>query len=89
MPRMPRDDLYLCVDCKIDTEKISERYMVHMELWLTVMPSHDAGMLCIGCLEARLGRKLRQEDFFDAPMHKVELKSKRLMARLGLVKSAS
>ena len=42
--------------------------MVHDALWLKANPT-DSGMLCIGCLEVRLGRTLTSEDFTDAPIN--------------------
>lgn len=52
------------MDCNVDTGKIGEHYFVHTELWLKVTKSIQ-GMLCIGCLEKRLGRELTKEDFVD------------------------
>ena len=74
---------FLCVDCKVDTGKINEHYFIRTDLWLKVMPT-IYGMLCIGCLEKRLGRKLRKTDFTDAFINspKFEPKSQRLMNRL-------
>jgi hypothetical protein len=43
------------------------------------------GMLCIGCLEHRLGRKLKPSDFLDAPINDPLMfeKSERIMDRMG------
>lgn len=75
---------FLCEDCGQDTGKMKEFYFVHTELWLSVMTSVD-GMLCIGCLETRLGRQLVASDFPDvsinSPRHGSG-KSSRLSARL-------
>lgn len=63
-----------CDDCGADTAPCTKRrgcrhagrweyYMVEDDVWATAgMP---AGFLCIGCLEARLGRELRPVDFLD------------------------
>jgi hypothetical protein len=51
-----------CLDCGIDTQLINEYYTVHDEVWLLANPQ-DSGMLCIGCLEMRLGRVLTSADF--------------------------
>jgi hypothetical protein len=56
---------FLCLDCLVDTSRIGEFYFVNTELWLSVVSSTD-GMLCIGCLEARLGHQLTADDFTDA-----------------------
>ena len=58
--------------------------MVHDEIWKTVRPE-GSGMLCIGCVEDRLGRQLTASDFTDAPVNDGPMifKSKRLAARLA------
>lgn len=38
--------------------------MLRDEVWLSANPQ-GSGMLCIRCLEARLGRSLKPEDFTD------------------------
>jgi hypothetical protein len=53
---------FKCMDCGVDTGKIHEHYFVHTSVWLSVVNSIQ-GMLCISCLEKRLGRQLRSEDF--------------------------
>lgn len=76
-----------CVDCKVDTQYIQESYMVHDHLWLSAGMTKDGGRLCVKCLEKRIGRKLRRQDFFLCPLniepyfHK-EIASKRLRKRL-------
>ena len=52
----------VCLDCGADTDAINESYLLHDELWHKVNPA-EAGMLCVGCCERRLGRKLRRNDF--------------------------
>jgi hypothetical protein len=42
--------------------------MVTDQVWSSVA---DRGMLCIGCLEQRLGRMLHARDFTDAPINQV------------------
>jgi hypothetical protein len=71
-----------CVDCGIHTFDIKEDYMVDWDLWERV--GAGRGMLCIGCLEARLGRELTPADFINAPINTPAFKkSKRLAQRLG------
>lgn len=74
---------FLCVDCGVDTGKAHEFYFVDTKLWLSVMPSIN-GMLCVGCLEKRLGRQLRASDFPDVTINspKHGSKSMRLLSRL-------
>jgi hypothetical protein len=49
-----------CFTCQRDTFAIGEDYYVVDELWYSYGVE---GMLCIGCLEARLGRQLIAADF--------------------------
>ena len=74
---------FLCLDCGVDTGKISEFYFIKTELWLKLVGTIK-GMLCIGCLEKRLGRVLRKADFTEATINSPRFvsKSQRLMARL-------
>lgn len=71
-----------CVDCHQDTSAIKEYYMVTFDLWDCY--GAGSGMLCIGCLEARIGRLLQPDDFTDAPINDPDLipKSQRLLSRL-------
>src|SRR5262245_42362542 len=50
---------FRCVDCGKDT--IDEYYMVADELWAA--SGGGDGMLCLACLERRIGRKLALDDF--------------------------
>lgn len=50
-----------CVDCGYNTSL--EHYFVHNEVWYGVAGMPESGMLCIGCLEARIGRTLTPSDF--------------------------
>jgi len=46
----------------------------------------NRGMLCIGCIEQRIGRKLNPLDFKDCHVNRInpgESKSQRLVDRLG------
>lgn len=75
----------LCLDCHLHTTEAGEYYMVHDSIWLTVQP-HEQGMLCVGCLESRLGRQLTESDFTTAPVNAPSRdQSSRLRERLGLV----
>jgi len=72
---------FLCLDCGVDTGAIDEYYRVTNELWARVNPGGD-GMLCIGCLEKRLGRELTPDDFPNGA-DRSSPKSERLLKRLG------
>jgi len=57
-----RDSNWLCLDCSKDT--FDEYYGVRNHLWRRAVDrSQRHGMLCLSCLERRLGRYLRLEDF--------------------------
>lgn len=78
---------FACLDCGQDTGRIYEYYFVITELWLEAVGSAN-GMLCIGCLELRLGRELNRDDFTGAYINSFEFgpKSERLADRLTRVK---
>jgi hypothetical protein len=65
------DDGFPCGGCGIATWP-GEWYMVHGDVWARAgMGQH--GMLCVGCLEERLGRPLAANDFNDAPINRLTL----------------
>lgn len=70
---------FLCVDCGYNTID-DEYYMVHDEVWRA--SGMNEGMLCIGCLEARLGRMLGAADFPSVPVNTEWRHSERLADRL-------
>lgn len=73
-----------CRDCgqmTIWRDRPGENYMVSDEVWAAAgmdashIPDDDAPdsehyYLCIGCLEARLGRELAAGDFTDVPLNR-------------------
>lgn len=73
-----------CADCGVDTRQIQEYYMVQDDLWKSVADK-KSDLLCIGCLEKRLGRELVPDDFTDVPINVWPFfnRSDRLTARLG------
>lgn len=76
---------FACKGCGFDTLNNNEYYMVKNEIWLYVNNGRSEGMLCIGCVELRLGRRLTRKDFTDAPINGYEIfkyKSARLANRL-------
>lgn len=57
-------------------------------VWISAVPE-IRGMLCIGCLEKRLGRKLIFKDFEDCGLNthfNIDDKSDRLLERMGISK---
>lgn len=84
-----------CDDCAIDvtpydedgrpTEGAWEWYMVRNDVWEAASRDDEpARILCIGCLEQRIGRHLRPDDFADLPLNELGgLESPRLLDRLG------
>jgi hypothetical protein len=82
-------DKYQCLDCRENTCRLDEYYMVRHALWESAVPERR-GFLCIGCLEARVGRRLTPDDFPDLPCNRTDgdsrfttTKSPRLLDRLG------
>lgn len=75
-----------CWDCNIDTILIGEYYMVTNGVWEAATEDcYTDVMLCIGCLESRLGGRLTAEDFTDAPINTglIFPQSARLQERLA------
>lgn len=74
---------YECADCGLDTWEAKEYYMVHDWLWL--LHGSDLDMLCVGCLETRMGRRLEPSDFMEAPVNWTGIgqHSERLAERIG------
>lgn len=74
---------FKCLDCEVDTGKLYEHYMLIDETWAKVHNSNK-GMLCIGCVEDRLGRMLTKEDFNSSHVNNPKLNrmSHRLLSRL-------
>lgn len=78
-----------CLDCKEDTSAagLREYYVVHDDVWLEAQPERH-GMLCVGCLETRLARRLTPNDFQDCVVNEWNLKipscaSDRLLSRVA------
>jgi|SRR6516162_9561785 hypothetical protein len=73
--------MFDCNDCGIST--FNEYYLVLENIWDNY--GCGDGMLCIGCLEKRIGRKLRTTDFVQCHMNTIGYgggKSHRLVDRL-------
>jgi hypothetical protein len=64
----------------------SEVYTVRRTVWRTAGMAEFGGCLCIGCLEKRLGRKLRPKDFAsNHPFASLPGTARLLSRRDGLV----
>lgn len=79
-------DEYPCDDCGLSTAPVTgvdEWYTVTDDVWAEAGASED-GILCIGCLEQRLGRQLLQQDFLNAMLNRPDYgnHSDRLISRL-------
>jgi hypothetical protein len=73
-----------CLDCltEVTFATPDEYYMVHDALWLRANPQGH-GKLCVGCLEARIGRKLDPRDFVDCQINlRFGAMSERLKSRI-------
>ncbi len=76
-----------CLDCGQDTghHGLREYYMLRDAIWKKIC--NIRGMLCIGCVERRLGRVLTRSDFTACPLNNPrdpqDAFSKRLRLRLG------
>lgn len=76
---------FICKGCGFHTLYGNEYYMVTDEVWLKANRGSEEGMLCIGCVEAEIGRNLTGADFSTAPINDIArfpYKSERLIARL-------
>jgi hypothetical protein len=82
-----------CADCGIGTHGLGEWYMAREDVWEEAwagrrkvfhgkVPGQE--ILCIACLEKRIGRRLTFADFTDVPINNPadQNKSKRLRHRL-------
>ena len=65
-----RHESETCMDCEKHQKEFNEYYMVKDEIWMScVVGDEEFGLLCIGCLEDRLGRELRPSDFTPFPVN--------------------
>lgn len=64
-----KKSLWKCMECHINTCSSGHYYMLKDNLWkqITSKPFkgylQEKGMLCLNCVEKRLGRKLQEDDF--------------------------
>ncbi|MEU4204240.1 hypothetical protein [Streptomyces sp. NPDC045470] len=84
--RRPERDEFPCHDCGLLTAPLDgpdEWYTVMDSVWERAGADEES-VLCIGCLEARLDRRLRHTDFVTAALNDPDYgrHSKRLLSRL-------
>jgi hypothetical protein len=74
---------FQCLDCDVDTLAIREYYFVRSAVWAEANPGIQ-GMLCIACLERRLGRHLGPHDFEEGACNQwwAQMISDRLRSRM-------
>jgi hypothetical protein len=73
-------------DTRCPDPEIREHYAVTNELWDTAVPT-EHGLLCIGCLERRIGRRLTPADFADCLLNEppwVFNRDARALDRMGI-----
>lgn len=77
-----------CIDCEVDTFENNEYYMLYDSIWEAAgMIKYTPDMLCIGCVEKRIGRLLTAADFVDYPINTSSYfsRSDRLRDRLARI----
>lgn len=62
-------DSQICADCGMKTIDSNEYYMVTQSCWARAGMKGRSGMLCIGCLESRLGKQLTPQNFAECPLN--------------------
>jgi len=67
----------------------SEIYTVRTHVWAQARMKPWGGCLCIGCLEKRIGRKLRPQDFPRDDAFSVLPSTPRLLQRRGKTKASA
>lgn len=64
------DSHWYCLDCGVNTGLAEEYFMLRHELWRRLVGRRDrGGMLCLRCVELRLGRGLCGKDFLQVPVN--------------------
>ena len=72
---------FLCIDCSCDTLDGQEYYMLTDATWAKTGLGPSGGMLCIGCCEKRIKRRLIAADFPNYPINFIFPSSALLRAR--------
>ena len=79
---------FSCVDCSQDLRKLCEPYEAIPSTAADAKLAKIDVNICVGCLEGRLGRKLRPEDFTEDDINTspLILRSHRLIDRQSWIK---
>jgi hypothetical protein len=78
----------LCRSCRFDTIEGHEYYMVTDKVWAQSGLPKLGGMLCIGCLEAHIGRPLVRQDFTDCLLNTMPQNKRSARLRAALEREA-
>jgi hypothetical protein len=71
-----------CLDCSKDTDITEEFYVLRDDLWRRlVRRTWRGGMLCLDCVERRLGRALHRGDFANVPVNQQQARKCPALAR--------
>lgn len=71
-------------DGKLTYDRNSEVYEVKPGVWKAAAKKSRRIVLCIGCLETRLGRTLRPKDFANSPLNKLPGTDRLISRRMGM-----
>jgi len=65
---LPLDELarYACNDCDVNVVTAGEFYMISNDIWFDQLGLGCSDNLCIGCLEARIGRRISGADIIPS-----------------------
>jgi hypothetical protein len=74
---------YACEGCRRCCHELGEWFMLMDHLWRIV--AGEGEVLCVGCVEARLGRELKLADFAQVPVNMEEGQSDHLRDRFEQV----
>jgi hypothetical protein len=67
----------------VTVDSQSETFMVHDHVWKAAGMEPWGGVLCVGCLEKRIGRRLMPDDFSDHVFNTSFPGTRRLQERQG------
>ncbi len=81
---------WVCFDCNANVRQ--EYYMVHNHIWRSALRRARVDgcvptvydMLCVTCLERRLGRELTPADFTTCALNRTGIRNPRLLQRMRL-----